>query len=138
MNALHDCVVQVQGASLGTGWWAAPGYVVTCAHVAGFTGEQAQVTWKGQRLDGTVLDASSPPHHSGLWPYPDLAIVKIERPPTHPCARLEDQLPAYHAELRAVGFSREYGDSPELTDAAFASMGIQFFDDRPMLRLKKD
>ncbi|MGW4163158.1 VMAP-C domain-containing protein [Streptomyces sp. NPDC004788] len=97
----------------GTGFFVAPGTVVTCAHVAGAEpGAVVPVTWDGATYDGEIRAASPAPpggRGRGLWPYPDLAIVRLRRPPAgHPCVWLAPLPVGSGTELTAAGYSDVY------------------------------
>ncbi|MFI1422601.1 trypsin-like peptidase domain-containing protein [Streptomyces sp. NPDC020731] len=102
--------MRVHGASQGAGFFVAPGYVVTCAHVAGVrTGTRLPVFWNDTEFEGFVLTASAPPKGRDLWPYPDLAVVRLPDAPTnHPCVWLDTMPPSRDAPLTAIGFSDIY------------------------------
>ncbi|WP_406260673.1 serine protease [Streptomyces chartreusis] len=139
IRAVQDCLVQVRGRTAGSGFLAAPGYVVTCAHVAGAEGSQVELAWQGNQLSGTVLAASPAPTGQGLWPYPDLAIVELQDPPAdHPCAWWHDRIPLGGQKLTAAGYSDKYRYQPEVVTTNFTHQGDQFLDSGLMLRLKQD
>ncbi|MCF1598707.1 VMAP-C domain-containing protein [Streptomyces muensis] len=139
IRSAQDCLVQVRGRTAGSGFLAAPGYVVTCAHVAGVTGSAVELTWQGKQLRGTVLAASPAPAGEGLWPYPDLAIVALQdAPEDHPCVWWHDQIPMGGQKLTAAGHSDKYRYQPEALTSTFTCQGDQFFDGGLMLRLKQD
>ncbi|MFK0120048.1 trypsin-like peptidase domain-containing protein [Streptomyces sp. NPDC090994] len=130
----------MDGRRPGSGFFAAPGYVVTCAHVAGSeAGAAVKVHWGTTELAGKVVAASPPPARGGLWPYPDLAIVRLTDPPAgHPCAWLADRYPLGGSPLTAVGYSDTYRTVAEPLTSAFAYQGDQTLDGGRMLRLKQD
>lgn len=135
---LGRCRVAVGGASRGAGFFVAPGYVVTCAHVAG-TGPVA-IRWQGAEYEGVVRAASPAPRGGkGLWPYPDLAVVEVPGGPRgHPCAWLEEMTPRRDAPLTAAGFSGIYEQQAAAERfAAFVRGGTSFFQDGPMVELVK-
>lgn len=139
IRSIQDCLVQVRGRTAGSGFLAAPGYVVTCAHVAGATGSSVELFRHGRQLRGTVLAASPPPAGEGLWPYPDLAIVELQDPPgDHPCVWLHDQIPLGGQKLTAAGYSDKYRYEPEVVTSAFTYQGDQYVDGGMMFRLKQD
>ncbi|MFF2013688.1 trypsin-like peptidase domain-containing protein [Streptomyces sp. NPDC058195] len=81
------------GDFLGSGFFIAPSWVLTCAHVA-MEGKGRQVdvvyrTARGEavRVEGAVR-AALPEERSGTggWPSPDLALIQLLRPVEHPCA----------------------------------------------------
>ncbi|MEU9288804.1 trypsin-like peptidase domain-containing protein [Streptomyces sp. NPDC048275] len=138
-QSAKQCLVQVQGRIAGSGFLAAPGYVVTCAHVAGAVGSPVKLSWQGAELDGTVSAASPAPAYGGLWPYPDLAIVRLVDPPEgHPCAWWHDRIPMGGQQLATVGHSDKYRSEPEPLTSTFVYQGDQFLDGGLMLRLKQD
>ncbi|MER7108562.1 VMAP-C domain-containing protein [Streptomyces sp. NPDC000229] len=134
------CLVRVHGRTSGSGFLAAPSYVVTCAHVSGAAvGSPVTVHWGKAELDGRVVAASPAPTGGGLWPYPDLAIVKLSDAPTdHPCAWWYDRLPSGGSPLTAIGFSDKYRAVPEPLTSTFEYQGEQTLDGGRMLRLKRD
>jgi hypothetical protein len=105
-------VVRIEADSAGaTGFFVAPGIVLTCAHVVG---EAARVIVVP--ADKTVADtttarvvARSPAREYGeFWPYPDLAILEIEdKTVRHSSVRLElePEEPSYDAACLAWGYS---------------------------------
>ncbi|MFJ5091652.1 trypsin-like peptidase domain-containing protein [Streptomyces sp. NPDC088674] len=97
--------VQEAGLFLGSGFLAAPQWVLTCAHVL-FDGAAQRPVGKGERvivcqvgpsglpfaLEGEV--AAVLPEHvpaTGSWPAPDLALVRLRRPAPYTCAYLSDR-----------------------------------------------
>ncbi|MFE7595572.1 trypsin-like peptidase domain-containing protein [Streptomyces sp. NPDC057494] len=107
---LGSCRVRVQGVTQGAGFFVAPSYVVTCAHVAGSQpGDRVPVFWMDTEFEGIVLTASAPPRGRELWPYPDLAVVRLlDAPSGHPCVWLDTMTPSRDAGLTAAGFSDIY------------------------------
>lgn len=84
---LHDCIVQVvvPKKSQGTGFFVAPGLVLTCAHVVEAAQEgnlPIQVSWHDQTFLAQIqeyLDSK----------YPDLALLKVNLS-NHPCVLLHE------------------------------------------------
>ncbi|MBT1094204.1 trypsin-like peptidase domain-containing protein [Streptomyces sp. Tu102] len=131
---LERCQVEVRGESLGSGFFVAPGYLLTCSHVAGTdAGARVKVVWRERRkqertLEGTVRAASPAPAVRGdMWPFPDLAVVEISgRCPDHPCVWLSDVVPAFHTPLVAAGLSAVYEPlNPRRFLASLSSRGVQ-------------
>src|SRR4051794_21361192 len=138
-KSAQHCLVQVRGQTAGSGFLVAPGYVITCAHVAGVTGSHVELSWHGAELTGTVLAASPAPDRAGLWPYPDLAIVALRNPPEgHPCARLQDRIPLGGQQLNAVGYSEKFRWEPDVVTTTFTYQGDQYLGSGLLLRLKHD
>ncbi|MGI8984504.1 MAG: S1 family peptidase [Acidimicrobiales bacterium] len=84
VTLFRRCVVRVDdgaGEFLGTGFFVAPGVVLTCAHVVeGAAG--VGVVWEGASSPATVADVAADPAV-------DLALLRFEVVPEgHPCARL--------------------------------------------------
>ncbi|MFJ9250339.1 trypsin-like peptidase domain-containing protein [Streptomyces sp. NPDC101776] len=106
---LENCRVLVEGATDGTGFFVAPGFVVSCAHVAGTeAGLPSLVRWDGRDYEAVVVAASADAQDrsSALYAFPDLAVVKLLDPPDgHPCAWLDMARPLQGSELTAVGFT---------------------------------
>jgi hypothetical protein len=105
------CLVQVSGLSKGSGFFAAPGFVITCAHVAGSEkGRRVTITGPQGEAEATVQWASQPPAVAGsIWPYPDLAIVELEGGPhSHECAYVEQAYPILGTQMHVYGHSGVY------------------------------
>lgn len=98
------------GTFLGSGFFIAPNWVVTCAHVVdgGEGGEVAVVyeTGPGQEpaaVSGQV--AVTLPERverlvSGSWPAPDLALVRLTEPVDHACVYVSERPAAHYGEGR--------------------------------------
>ncbi|MFJ2175189.1 trypsin-like peptidase domain-containing protein [Streptomyces sp. NPDC087851] len=102
------------GSFLGSGFFIAPSWVLTCAHVA-LRGEGRDVTVifeTGPRsgetsVAGTVVAAlpePAPGHpgepgppgpRGGGWPAPDLALVRLRRPVEHACVYVTERPAAF-------------------------------------------
>ncbi|MFF8697261.1 trypsin-like peptidase domain-containing protein [Streptomyces sp. NPDC015144] len=86
------------GVFLGSGFFVAPGWVLTCAHVATEgRGHRVDVVFRtaggeSVRVGGTVRAAlpERRPDHGG-WPPPDLALVQLLRPVEHPCVYVSER-----------------------------------------------
>lgn len=95
---LRRCVVPIRGdgAFLGTGFLVAPGEVLTVAHVIHGEGE-ITVEVSGVSCSATVarklpnLEADDPA--ARFYPLPDVALLRLDDPPDHPCVRLIAELP---------------------------------------------
>ncbi|MFG2334345.1 trypsin-like peptidase domain-containing protein [Streptomyces sp. NPDC048604] len=107
---LEECRVLVTGVTQGTGFFVAPGYVVTSAHVSGAEpGARVAVAWGGIEYEGVIRAASEAGRSQGLWPFPDLAIVELPAPPEgHACVWLDPVAPSSGTELTATGHSSVY------------------------------
>ncbi len=130
---LRRFVVRISGPAgntLGTGVFAAPGWVVTCAHVVGALSE-AVVTPADPRVPlepaaWPVVARSDPPPpgwRSAFWPFPDLAVLKAGSPVEHPCPLLEARDPV--RECYSWGFPQvEQGVEPPGGPASFDFEGV--------------
>ncbi|MER6115356.1 trypsin-like peptidase domain-containing protein [Streptomyces sp. NPDC001743] len=109
------------GDFLGSGFFVAPSWILTCAHVA-MRGEGGMVNvwFKGDRysselseVPGEVVVAmpgSRPPGAPG-WPAPDLALIKLQRPVKHSCVYVSERSEAMlrSREIHCVGWAPSQG-----------------------------
>jgi vWA-MoxR associated protein C-terminal domain/Trypsin-like peptidase domain len=124
---LRECVVQVDrdGSPAGSGFFAAPGYVVSCAHVVQRAeGDAVHGQWRDTRWTGVVIYSSRPPDEPDIWPEPDLAIIRLDDGvlAEHPCVRLATTESAFGATMVADGRGLPYGTEP----AGFATVRIEY------------
>jgi hypothetical protein len=122
---LRQCVVRVDdqvGRFRGTGFFLAPGLVVTCAHVVhGATG--LRVNWQDRAVSATVAGAVPAPESvpdSAVYPLPDLAVLQVEGANAwgHPCVSLGGGRPAGGRSpdvLYLAGYTVEHGPNTALT-----------------------
>ncbi|SEC56389.1 Trypsin-like peptidase domain-containing protein [Streptomyces sp. 2131.1] len=109
------------GDFLGSGFFVAPSWVLTCAHVA-MRGEDGVVgVWfKADRystelteVPGKVVAAlpGTRPPGPGGWPAPDLALIQLQRPVEHPCVYVTERSEAMlrSREVRCVGWAPGQG-----------------------------
>ncbi|WP_344032355.1 trypsin-like peptidase domain-containing protein [Streptomyces luteireticuli] len=111
----------------GSGFFIAPGWVLTCAHVVGNGG--GDVLEGGAAFDVTAFDAGTrrertrpgrvvlalpPPRPGGApagrWPLPDLALVEVEDAADAECLWLSDRSAVVPAPVALYGWSRETGE----------------------------
>jgi hypothetical protein len=93
----------------GTGFLAAPGKVVTCAHVVP-AGNRYKVTYQGKPYDAEVLVREPQTGAEEVFAYPDVALLSIPLV-THPCIPLNNVMPEAERVLYAYG----YPSAAELT-----------------------
>jgi hypothetical protein len=119
MVASHElvqrCTVRVEkaGRHLGTGFFVAPGRVLTCAHVVAWTlaaGETVSVRWGGVAYD--VTEHRLGPEHPvsrqvDVYPWPDLAVLTIGLD-EHPCVPLTREAPEPGKPLWSVGYTDQF------------------------------
>ena len=91
----NNCVVRVYGkAEQGTGFFVAPGYILTCAHVvqANYSPPlPVYVEWQGKNYDATIKKYF--PNDGLDKPSPDLALLQVTLNrdlKNHPCVFLQD------------------------------------------------
>jgi hypothetical protein len=122
---LRDCLVQIEGTDgqpAGSGFFLAPGYVLTCSHVVKRRAQSPiTIRWQdaGPRA-GTVVYASPPPPRGAdsednaatIWPEPDLAVIRLDADFPHPCARLGSREPEEGSYMVAAGRRMPFGDDP--------------------------
>jgi hypothetical protein len=109
-DLLRLCLVQINtadGTPAGSGFFVAPGYIVSCAHVVRRpAGNRVTGIWSDQPWSGEVVGSSEPPGSADtvFWPEPDLAIIRVEDDGfDHPCARLAGREPNGPAPMFAIG-----------------------------------
>ncbi|MFE5495577.1 trypsin-like peptidase domain-containing protein [Streptomyces virginiae] len=130
------------GPTWGSGFFIAPGWVLTCAHVVGeggaavrLTGREVGITFHSGRpryggpgapgaVTGTVtgrvecvlperLEERRPGRHA-LWDLPDLALIRVLAPVSHACVWLTDRSRPRFDEVAYFGCTEDLG-TPEIT-----------------------
>ncbi|MEM9927432.1 MAG: trypsin-like peptidase domain-containing protein [Cyanobacteria bacterium P01_D01_bin.50] len=127
---LNRCTVRLKvGSELGTGFFVAPGLILTCAHVVkeaiDQTNQPINVWWQNQCY-GAVIDKL--PENIDLV---DLALLKFqENLPNHPCVVLDESI-TVGDELYAFGYTDQniQGDS--------ATFEYEGFDGNKLLKFKE-
>lgn len=106
----------------GSGFFIAPGWVLTCAHVVGNGGGGVldgatgiDITdWQGNTSEGRVELAlprlEHPDAPSRRWPLPDLALVEVAGAGEAECLWLSDRSAVAPAPASLHGWSRETGE----------------------------
>ncbi|WP_399888748.1 trypsin-like peptidase domain-containing protein [Streptomyces sp. BBFR51] len=96
---------------LGSGYFVAPSWVLTCAHVAcGGEGDEVVVVYEPapgrgmSAVSGRVAAALPEGVGSvpGNWPAPDLALVQLNEPADHECVYLSERPAAYYGEGKVL------------------------------------
>src|SRR5262245_19992192 len=104
-------VDRLDGGVCGSGFFVAPGWVLTAAHVVGEADRVLVVPDQlvsDRPVAATVAARSGAPDGTALWPYPDLALLRLAAALDHPCVWLHAGAPVN--SCHAWGFpSREYG-----------------------------
>ena len=132
LRALRRFVVRIDhtdGATvLGTGFFVAPGWVLTAAHVAAAFDQVAVLpdpsVAEAAVPANVVARSAAPPIGSALWPFPDLALLQLEEDLNHPCVLLAAADPV--GDCCAWGYpEREYGVIPSGSPATFVYEGLE-------------
>jgi hypothetical protein len=101
---LERCTVQVHGSNFaGTGFFIAPGLVLTCAHVLKDAGPRPSLLCEGQNLQ--VAETKRIPAEAGkgdFYSFPDLGLVRIEDPPSVRLARQPRPPSGLHSFRRRI------------------------------------
>ncbi|MEU6114591.1 trypsin-like peptidase domain-containing protein [Streptomyces sp. NPDC047117] len=89
----------------GSGFFVAPNWVLTCAHVA-LEGEGGEVGvgFEGGSVRGRVEWAEPAARTDGWLPAPDLALIRLLRPITHACCWLSPRTGRAHGGERVAYF----------------------------------
>ncbi|MBD0422392.1 trypsin-like peptidase domain-containing protein [Streptomyces sp. TRM S81-3] len=109
-----------RGEYWGSGFFIAPGWLLTCAHVVGKGGAEVWrsrspvgVTWQGGTTTGEVVLAKPRPEPSrtgrGRWDFPDIALVRVHGADDARCVWLSDRAPTIPAPVGLHGWSRQTG-----------------------------
>lgn len=122
---------RVGSGTLGTGFFVAPGWVLTAAHVVYDMQSRAELPVVSVCPDaalgdtavlGEVRARSLPPTTTVGWPFPDLALVQLQHTQpwvqTHPCVWLLDPRERHGDDLYSYGFSRREDDAPPAGEPA--------------------
>ncbi|MGW2638771.1 VMAP-C domain-containing protein [Streptomyces sp. NPDC001348] len=98
------------GTFLGSGFFIAPNWVLTCAHVVnGGEGDEVAVVYQtgpgqGPSVVPGQVAATLPEHVEralpGNWPAPDLALVRLREPVGHDCVYVSERPAAHYGEGR--------------------------------------
>ncbi|WP_326657987.1 VMAP-C domain-containing protein [Streptomyces sp. NBC_00385] len=129
------------GEFLGSGFFVAPSWILTCAHVA-MRGEGGAVSvmvrsdrygGKLTEVQGRVVVAmpgTRPPGAAG-WPAPDLALIQLRRPVEHACVYVTERSGGLRrgSDIRCVGWVESPGGGLKLRDGAYGVNGSYGADD---------
>ncbi|MER5473067.1 VMAP-related conflict system protein [Streptomyces sp. NPDC002685] len=131
----------------GTGFFVAPGKVLTCAHAVGASQsdsgrrsavERVRVSWPGGGCTGVVTAHPAVHNGKGLWPFPDLAVIELTEPVRDQLwVPLGDTMPAIGDRLYAAGYSTVYEKGePRLGGSTVEYEFPQAFDGHGVLKVK--
>ena len=110
---LRSCRVRLTaGTGSGGGVFVAPGYVLTCAHVVD-NARELEVRHARQVIRAHVEATSPAASETGeAYPYPDLAVVRLDREYEHDCVWLSAVRPRLGA-VKVYSYSQVYTLEPE-------------------------
>ncbi|MBT3155516.1 serine protease [Streptomyces sp. CHD11] len=128
---LTDCLVRISGsgAAGGTGFFVAPGTVLTCAHVVSGAeaGQLLRAEWQGGGARARLIAVHPTPNGRsapGPYPYPDLAVLAVERS-GHPCVRLDLDEPRWEDRVHGCGYTRTWSrDDAQVEPVTFTYEGV--------------
>jgi hypothetical protein len=120
VGEIHDIVEQVRAATVwvadgprdtgqlwGSGFFVAPGFAVTCAHVLAGCGPTPHLWWRGNGYPVTSSRAEpTDPQAAARGDYPDVALLAADLP-DHPVVPIRDAIDAH--EVWCYGATRERG-----------------------------
>jgi hypothetical protein len=106
VTQLPRYVVQVRlnGSFSGSGFFVAPGFVLTCAHVVLDRGAEVTVLWGERELSVSAITLHPPGGADDYHPFPDLALLQVAVR-DHPCVRFARTEPSPNTVVTAAGFS---------------------------------
>ncbi|WP_375514925.1 trypsin-like peptidase domain-containing protein [uncultured Nostoc sp.] len=132
---LQRCTVRLNVASSqGTGFFVAPNWILTCAHVVESAKDNpVQVFWKAGNHNYTAKVTQ-------LCKYPlDLALLQLDEDCLdHPCVELDDTKPNTNDDLYIFGYPKNSEvDYSQGDSASFKYEGISFKQDIILYKLKQ-
>src|SRR5690242_7347194 len=129
---LKQCTVRIEddgGRGQGTGFFVAPGLILTCAHVVqAAQARNANVTvfWNARPYEAQVNTYFAEPE-------PDLALLQLLDPVQHPCVLLSREYAPFD-KLYAYGYPENYPYGSSLTAECEGEAGLE---NHFMMRFKK-
>jgi hypothetical protein len=108
---LQQCTVKlsVSGAGHGTGFFVAPEFILTCAHVVKLEHQSVNVVWQQHHYTATVVQMSKDLQRV------DLALLKLgDFIPSHPCVLLDEVIHPGDA-LYSYGYPDDFAEGAPAT-----------------------
>lgn len=144
-DLLANCMVWVRAVddaaptNGGSGVWITPSTVLTCAHVVAVgTGEKVRLDWQGRHLAGFVTEILPATSEETLWPYPDLALVRVSDTCDHPCAWLSEESLVIGTSVVVVGHSTTLDGTPRYIEIGGQLSGRSSFHSGMLWQFKKN
>lgn len=110
----------------GTGFFVAPGLVVSCAHVTrSGVGSRIALYYLGKLLDG-VIELQEPKEiadDQAFTSHPDISVIAIDPAIAHECLRLDPTSPEPQVRLHTRGFTKTLSQDPTEEPATFTYEG---------------
>jgi hypothetical protein len=116
IELLRRCTVRLSvPGGHGTGFFVAPGTILSCAHVvkpAQEAGKPVTAYWNGQSYTASIQRYLAETHPELHMLYPDLAVLKVDKLSDHPCVYLHEEA-HLGDKFYSYGYTEEYkgGDS---------------------------
>ncbi|GGW55476.1 trypsin-like peptidase domain-containing protein [Streptomyces xantholiticus] len=132
--ALRRFIVRIcsfdRTGTLGTGFFVAPGWVVTCAHVVrdfSRIGIIPNPPLNNTPVSAEVVARSGGPVDGQVLGYPDIALLQLQEEINHPCVVLDHSgRPMSEEVCHGFGFpEREHGVDPGGSPATFRFEGVE-------------
>ena len=122
-DLIELCTVKIHNAGVvgGSGFFVAPGLIISCAHVAAdrrtsavtaVTAGSVTVQWRENTYQGRVRAAPEKAGPGRLWAYPDLCVIELDAVPDHPAVFLGDLADGDNRDLYLAGFTAVYETEP--------------------------
>lgn len=115
LDLLRRCTLKLttSGGTGGTGFFVAPGTILTCAHVIQEENQaQDAITitayWNHQSCIASIEKISTQYNSDLNLSYPDLALLRVNNFTGHPCVYLHDEV-HLKDEVYSYGYTDEYG-----------------------------
>jgi len=137
-KTLPDYIVKVvvPGRSIGTGFFVAPSYLLTCAHVVRSASQSTvEIFWAKTAITYTARVVAIADDRKTL----DVALLRLEGDiPKHPCVYLDDALEPRDEDIRLKDDLFRYGYLKSYPNGAGVSVEHESFtgDDPPLIKFK--
>lgn len=105
--------ISVPNGGFGTGFFIAPGWIVTCAHVVEVGSRTVDILWKDNRNNEITEKALTAEVKLVFGESSDIAFLKLTTDDKHPCVYIDSNNPQIDDSLYIFGYPEDYsaGDS---------------------------
>jgi hypothetical protein len=137
-DRLYESTVRLeQDGHLGTGFLAAPGMVLTAAHVVDGCAS-VDVVWRGVRVASHAIHRLVEAPAAGNYQWPDVAIVEVAID-NDVWVRLSESAPAVGAKFQVWAYASQYQGAPVAgTSITVEYTGPAEIDGGELLRMRDD